>query len=67
MTFLQRVLSRLLPRDAADNMRTESCRWLVRCLDCSFERSVWDFGGMDHRVIQKGKRVVIEDYENHLS
>jgi hypothetical protein len=45
MTFTQRLLTAVLPRSWAEDMRAESLRWMIRC-ECGFERSVWEVGGV---------------------
>jgi hypothetical protein len=46
MTFLQKLMSAVLPKGWAKEMQKESRNWMVRCTTCGFERSVWDSGGV---------------------
>jgi len=46
MSFVQRLFTKVLPRSAAESMRAESERWMIRCRGCGFERSVWESGGI---------------------
>jgi len=45
MTFIQELLTTVLPKAWAEEMRAESLSWMVRC-PCGFERSVWEIGGI---------------------
>lgn len=46
MSGTQRLLTRFVPRSWAAAMEAESKTWLVRCLNCGHERSVWAMGGV---------------------
>ena len=54
MSFMQRLLMRLLPRKWAESMEAESRVWMVRC-PCGFERSVWEAGGIRWKAVGKEK------------
>jgi hypothetical protein len=43
---IQRLVSGLVPRTCGASMEAESHTWLVRCLSCGFERSIWELGGV---------------------
>lgn len=45
MTPIQTFFTKLFPSKAAE-MQAESERWMVRCPNCGFERSVWELGGI---------------------
>ncbi len=45
MTFLQQLLTEVLPKTWAEDMQAESLTWMVRC-PCKFERSIWEIGGI---------------------
>jgi hypothetical protein len=42
----RQLFGKLAPRSWATSMEAESRTWMVRCPSCSFERSVWDMGGI---------------------
>jgi hypothetical protein len=46
MSFIQRVVTSLVPRATSEAIRRSSLAWMVRCDACGFERSVWESGGI---------------------
>jgi len=46
MSFVQRLLTAMVPRSWAASMEAESRAWMARCESCGTERSVWDLGGI---------------------
>ena len=46
MSKVQNFFKAILPGSWAKSMEAESRRWIVRCNDCGFEKSVWDMGGV---------------------
>jgi hypothetical protein len=45
MSFIQRLLTAILPRRWAEAMEADSRSWMVRC-SCGFARSIWELGGI---------------------
>ena len=56
-TFVQRFLTRVLPRAWADDMQSESRSWIVRCA-CGLERSVWEIGGIRWKAKGNPRRLM---------
>ena len=46
MSFIQKMLQAVLPKDWAAQMEAESRAWRLRCKTCGLERSVWELGGV---------------------
>lgn len=46
MTTIQKIFSTVLPKSWAASMEKESREWMMKCEECSFEKSVWDAGGI---------------------
>jgi len=44
-SFIQRLVTCLVPRGWAESMEADSRAWMVRC-PCGSARSVWDLGGI---------------------
>ena len=55
-SFIQRLVTRLMPRRAAEIER-ETREWDVVCPKCGDTRSVWDIGGIRYKAASKGKRI----------
>jgi hypothetical protein len=45
-SWVQQLVSKLVPRSVASSMEAESREWMVRCRSCGFERSMWELGGI---------------------
>jgi hypothetical protein len=45
MSFLQRLITSIVPKSWAVAMEAESRRWVMRC-DCGHETSIWEMGGI---------------------
>jgi hypothetical protein len=45
MSFIQKLLLVILPRQWGEEMMAESLQWQVRC-SCGSEYSVWEAGGI---------------------
>jgi transcription elongation factor Elf1 len=58
MTFIQHLLTSVLPHSWADNMRTESLSWVLRCPSCGFERSVWETGSIRWKATGNPRRLM---------
>lgn len=46
MSAIQKLMTFLLPKRLADDMRTQSQAWQICCLTCNTSRSIWDSGGV---------------------
>jgi hypothetical protein len=46
MSFIQRLITSIVPRSWAQAMEAESRSWLARCEGCGSERSIWELGGI---------------------
>ena len=46
MSFIQRLITSIVPRSWAAGMEAESRAWMARCATCGEERSVWELGGI---------------------
>jgi DNA-directed RNA polymerase subunit RPC12/RpoP len=57
MTFIQKMVTALLPAKWAEAIEADSRRWLLRCPNCDTVQSVWDIGGVRYKAVSKGKRV----------
>jgi len=58
MTSIQQFLMKILPSAWAKDMQAESQSWMVRCPNCSFERSVWDLGGIRWKAAGNPRRLM---------
>lgn len=46
LSSIQRFFTWLLPASWAESMEADSRLWHMKCLECGFEQSYWDFGGI---------------------
>jgi hypothetical protein len=46
VSFVQKLITTLVPRSWAAGMEAESRAWKARCQDCGNERSIWELGGI---------------------
>jgi hypothetical protein len=46
MSFIQRLITSIVPASWAEAMEAESRAWLARCEACGREASFWDLGGI---------------------
>ncbi len=46
----QRLFTRLVDAPTAAAMEAHSRAWLVRCLNCSHARSIWELGGIRYKA-----------------
>jgi ribosomal protein S27E len=46
----QKLFTALLSPETAAKMEAESRAWLVRCPNCGYEQSVWDWGGVRYKA-----------------
>lgn len=59
MSFVQRLFRGVLPKSAAAAMESSSRDWVVRCLTCGLERSIWELGGVRWGAASRGKRILV--------
>lgn len=55
MSFIQRIVKTILPRNWGESIETESREWMISC-PCGYSRSIWDIGGIRWKA--KGVRTV---------
>lgn len=60
MTFIQKLVTNLLPAKWSAAMRADSEKWLLTCPQCGAVHSVWDIGGIRYKATSKGKRVGVK-------
>jgi uncharacterized protein with PIN domain len=58
MSFFQKLLTAVLPKDSIRNMEAESRAWMMRCPDCGHEISVWEAGGIRYGASGKPRRLM---------
>lgn len=58
MTFIQQLLTRVLPHSWTEKMRAESLTWMLRCPNCGLERSVWETGGIRWKATGSPRRLM---------
>lgn len=46
MSWVQRLITGLLPRKWAAAIEADSRAWVMTCQTCGYETSVWDAGGI---------------------
>ena len=46
MSFVQKLMTSIMPRSWAQSMEAELRAWLARCETCGHERSIWELGGI---------------------
>lgn len=46
MSWARKIFVAILPKSWAAAMETESRAWMVQCVGCDYERSVWDWGSI---------------------
>ena len=56
VSFIQKVVTAVLPRSWAASMEAESRAWLARCDACGGERSMWDLGGIRWKAAGSPRR-----------
>lgn len=59
MRWLQRLVTGVLPKRLADDMRAHSEQWRIRCTTCGYSQSVWESGGIRWRAASRGKRTLV--------
>jgi len=56
VSFVQRLMTAILPRPWAAAMEAEARAWTARCEICGTERSVWDLGGIRWKAAGNPRR-----------
>jgi translation initiation factor 2 beta subunit (eIF-2beta)/eIF-5 len=59
MTFIQKLVTFLLPKQWSAAIQAESDSWLLTCSVCGSVRSVWEVGGIRFKAASVGKRTMI--------
>jgi uncharacterized Zn finger protein len=59
MTFIQNLVTSLLPKEWSAAIQAESESWLLACSVCGSVRSVWEVGGVRFKAASVGKRVMV--------
>lgn len=58
MSFIQRLLTGIVPRRWAEDMEAESRSWTLGCQVCGWERSVWEMGGIRWKAAGRPSRLM---------
>jgi DNA-directed RNA polymerase subunit RPC12/RpoP len=56
MSAIQKLFTAFLSQKAAADLEAESRSWMVRCPSCSFERSIWELGGIRWKAAGNPRR-----------
>ncbi len=59
MTFIQKLVTSLVPRAWAREMEAESRAWKMRCPNCNHERSIWEMGGIRWKAAGNPRRLML--------
>jgi hypothetical protein len=59
MSFVQTLLTSILPRSWSAEMEKESRAWMARCEGCRHERSIWDMGGVRWKAAGTPRRLLL--------
>ena len=54
----QRLVTRLVGPETAAAMEAHSRAWLVRCLKCGHQRSVWELGGIRYKAVGEQRNLM---------
>ncbi len=46
MNRIQKFFTSILPAQSAKSMEADSRQWFMKCMECGFEESYWDLGGI---------------------
>ena len=46
MSRIQKFFTWIFPASWSQSMEADSRRWFMKCLECNFEQSYWDLGGI---------------------
>jgi hypothetical protein len=56
VSFIQKVITAIVPRSWAQAMEVESRAWQARCEACGLEGSVWELGGIRWKAAGNPRR-----------
>jgi hypothetical protein len=56
MNFRQKLLTKIVPKNWAEEMEEHSESWKLRCEECGLERSVWEVGDVRWRGVGSPSR-----------
>jgi uncharacterized Zn finger protein len=59
MSFIQKLVTGILPKRWAESIKAESESWLLHCPTCGSIRSIWDIGGIRYKAASHGKRTMV--------
>jgi hypothetical protein len=51
VSFIQRLMTAILPRSWEASMEADSRAWMASCETCGYERSLWDMGGIRWKAV----------------
>src|SRR4051812_32450690 len=51
MSTIQKFFLAVFPAKWAQGMEAESRAWIVKCLSCDHERSIWELGGIRWKAV----------------
>ncbi len=51
MSSVQGFFESIMPKAWAEDMEAHSRSWMIRCPNCGFEQSVWDWGGIRWKAV----------------
>ncbi|MBC7985159.1 MAG: hypothetical protein H7X93_00595 [Sphingomonadaceae bacterium] len=51
MSWVQRLATRGAPSGVISDVEAQSRLWIVECLKCGAERSIWEMGGIRYRAV----------------
>ncbi len=57
MSWIQKFLVAILPASWAKSMEADSRIWFMKCPECDFEESYWDFGGIRWKAAGNSKNL----------
>jgi hypothetical protein len=58
MAFMQKFVTKVLPKSWSQAIRHESENWLLRCPACDAVQSIWDIGGVRYKATSSNKKVM---------
>ena len=50
LSIAQKIIRFFVSEEAFDAMKAESEAWIVKCLNCGHERSIWSMGGIRYKA-----------------
>lgn len=46
LSFTQKLIQMFSSKQSFEGMQNESATWMVQCLNCKYEKSIWEMGGI---------------------